>query len=317
MNFTTDLNDRMFHRDSMSKAGIRCAAMRRAQPDGNFRQYIIKACGEDPLLFLNLFGYTSDPRRRPATREFLLYPYQERVARKILTAIGDHDFRITHSPDMGVSWLNTGLALWMWLFRPNTSLLFVTRIEKYLSPGNPVGLFWRLKYMYNRLPSWMQSEGISIPVEISMMKNFRFVNTNGSVIEGETQHGYPGLGNRYTAVFLEDAGSFQDINPVLQCTHDVTHSRIISGRISGSESDRILAAMPCDSTILHWSDHLEKAAGLYRGTPEGSLHIFDHFGYPDGYEPVLDGKLRSPWYDKECGRCAGPHEIAMELDAEH
>ena len=316
MNFATDLNDRMFHRGLQSKSEVRLAVMYRARSSGDFRQRIIKACEEDPLLFLNLCGCTYDPRRMFPHTEFLLYPYQEKAAVKILDAIGSHDLRIIHSADMGVSWLNTGLALWMWLFRPNTSLLFVTQIEKYLSWDKPWGVFWRLQYMYDSLPTWMQAH-CPVAEPAAGRKEFRFVNSNGSVIMGEAESDAIGLGDRCTAVFIEDAGSFKDINATLCCTRDVTRSRIISGRLSGSESDRILAGMRCEERILHWSDNPEKAAGLYRGTYEGFLHIFDHLGYPDDYEPVLDGKLRSPWYDKESRACASPQDIARELDAEY
>ena len=36
--------------------------------------------------------------------------------------------------------------------------------------------------------------------------------------------------------------------------------------------------------------------------------------FPDNYPFILDGKLRSPWYDNECARAVHPMEIAQELD---
>jgi hypothetical protein len=35
------------------------------------------------------------------------------------------------------------------------------------------------------------------------------------------------------------------------------------------------------------------------------------------FDPILDGKLRSPWYDNECKRAAGAKEIAQELDIDY
>jgi len=38
------------------------------------------------------------------------------------------------------------------------------------------------------------------------------------------------------------------------------------------------------------------------------------FVFPGFYPFILDGKLRSPWYDNQCSRCATKQEIAQELD---
>src|SRR5690606_37715467 len=45
--------------------------------------------------------------------------------------------------------------------------------------------------------------------------------------------------------------------------------------------------------------------------------IDDKFTFPEGYKFILDGKLRSPWYDGECERAASEREIAQELDIDY
>jgi hypothetical protein len=47
------------------------------------------------------------------------------------------------------------------------------------------------------------------------------------------------------------------------------------------------------------------------------LKVLDSAGYPVGYHAILDGKMRSPWYDRECMRCASLQEIAQELDIDY
>jgi hypothetical protein len=75
--------------------------------------------------------------------------------------------------------------------------------------------------------------------------------------------------------------------------------------------------------------HPEKRRGLYR-SEGGQLKILDNefagkvvnsegtaFEYPSKYPFRLDGKVRSPWYDRECDRAAHPMEIAQELDIDY
>lgn len=309
MNFSTDTNDRMFHHGLDSMGYIREAVRYRAHVNMEFRKLIKGACEQDPLLFLNLFGFTHDPRREYSERTFLLYPYQEKAARTILSAVGVHDLRINHSADMGVSWLNVGLALWMWLFCPGIPTMFVTRTERYLLPGETPGVFWRLMYMYDRLPSWMQ-------LDVAFSGGpFRWEHPSGSIIQGVSEAGaeYLCRGDRLAAVFIEDAWSLQDLPAVLRCMRDTTMSRIVSGRgAGGSES----STDSWDALRLHWSDHPLKSSGLYQGETKELLCVIDPAGYPRDYEPILDGRLRSPWYDNECAACGDLVSIRTEIDIE-
>jgi len=68
---------------------------------------------------------------------------------------------------------------------------------------------------------------------------------------------------------------------------------------------------------MHWSRHPLKAAGLYTVDENGLLKVLDPAGYPLDYKPILDGKLRSPWYDNECRRAESLQEIAQELDIDY
>jgi hypothetical protein len=70
---------------------------------------------------------------------------------------------------------------------------------------------------------------------------------------------------------------------------------------------------------FHWSEHPEKAAGMYT-TKQDRIDILDrNYRYPEGFDFKRDedGKLRSPWYDWQCNRCAHPMEIAQELDIDY
>ncbi|KKL15879.1 hypothetical protein LCGC14_2501170, partial [marine sediment metagenome] len=67
----------------------------------------------------------------------------------------------------------------------------------------------------------------------------------------------------------------------------------------------------------HWSMHPVKARGLYSSL-KGKLQIVDQeYRFPNDYSFILDGKIRSPWYDAECLRTPIATLIAQELDIDY
>ena len=77
------------------------------------------------------------------------------------------------------------------------------------------------------------------------------------------------------------------------------------------EASRSGAQLPLDV-------HPERCPGLYTtvgNKQDGELLILDKsYKFPADYKFVLDGKLRSPWYDNECDRSPNEQLIAQELD---
>lgn len=111
------------------------------------------ACAESPLYFLDNYCMVYD-----ATEQrwipFKLWPGQ---ARALKTMQLNRLSVILKARQLGVTWLVLGLALWMMLFHPvSTVLIFSKRDDEavYLL-GNE-----RLHGMYDRLPEWMKARAI-------------------------------------------------------------------------------------------------------------------------------------------------------------
>ena len=70
--------------------------------------------------------------------------------------------------------------------------------------------------------------------------------------------------------------------------------------------------------IMDWKKHPERSKGLYK-SEDGKLEILDkEYEFPGGYPFVMDGKIRSPYYDNECNRPgATPQSVAQELDRDY
>jgi len=296
----------------------RAAVQRRAMEDPEYAAAMRDACSRDPLFWLSGFGWTYDPRRKPSSKlPFILYPFQEEAILDLVGAIGDHDLLVEKSRDMGASWLCIAAIAWCFLFRPGQSFLLVSRVEEYVDKaGNPKAMFWKLDYLLDNLPSWLKPEGYN--PNIHRCKLHIENPANGSVVDGESTTGNVARGDRRTAIMLDEFAAVEQGHRVLASTRDATNCRIFNSTPAGtSNAFYDVRQTQIKKLRMHWSRHPLKAAGLYTTAEDGTLKVLDPAGLPEGYEPILDGKLRSPWYDNECKRSASAQEIAQELDIDY
>lgn len=318
MKITSRFNDRI-PKGTRANLQWRQNVHRRVLEDPSFAEVIIQACTEDPLFFLNGFGYTYDPRREPFPKvPFILYdPFQEKAITEIILAINSHDLLIEKSRDMGASWLCMSAFTWAWLFRPMQSFLCVSRVEDYVDKqGNPKALFWKFDFLLGNLPTWLRPRGYKESIHRAKL---HIENPeNGSVIDGESTTGNVARGDRRTAELFDEFAAVDRAHEALSSSRDSTKCRIFNSTPNGvNNAFYELRQKGIRKLRLHWSEHPIKSKGLYTTDENGKLQIIDTRHYPDGYEPILDGKLRSPWYDGECERAANNQEIAQELDIDY
>lgn len=248
-----------------------------------------KMCIDDPQFFFDAFVWTYDPRRKPSRQPFILYDYQREALSTIDSAIGTNDLKILKSRDMGASWLLLTTFLWRWLFAPLAeSYLLVSRNESYVDGGSK-SLFWKLDYVLDALPGWLTPE--------YQRNKLRMTNLEtGSAIDGESTTGQVARGDRRTAILLDEFAAFdlQDGFSVLSSTRDATMCRVFMSTPNGTGNafHAVAENKEIQGLKMHWSQHPIKAEGLYE----------------------LDGKTRSPWYDREVKRCVSSVEVAQELD---
>lgn len=249
-----------------------------------------RLCADDPVAWFDGFSWTYDPRLETATVPFVLYPFQERAVRTIDECMGREDLCISKSRDMGASWILLGTFLWRWLFRPEQTFLLVSRNEDYVDKsGNPKSLFWKIDFLLRHLPSWMRPKYERARLRLTNLDN-------GSTIDGESTTGDVARGDRRTAIAMDEFAAFETESGyrALASTRDATRSRIFNSTPAGTGNafHDVAQASGIRQLRMHWSDHPVKSEGLY----------------------WVDGKARSPWYDRECTRCVSPAEIAQELD---
>jgi hypothetical protein len=149
--------------------------------------------------WLDTYAQVYDPAARGWVR-FRLWPAQLDVAERLPEG---RRFVILKARQLGLTWLATGFALWLMLFRPAaTALLFSVRDDEAVHL-----LKFRLRGMLDRLPEWMQGPK---PV-VDNDHEARLAN-------GSAALAFPTTGGRsYTATFalVDEADHTPDLDRLL------------------------------------------------------------------------------------------------------
>jgi hypothetical protein len=303
-------------RDAAGNRRFRAAVLRAAAADPGYRAELLHACKNDLLFYVNTFGWTFDPRTDDKLLPFLTYPFQDDGLLTIVDCVErGRDLVIEKSRDMGASWISLTAMEWMWHFHPGFSFLMVSRKEDLVdAPGDPDSLFWKIDFVHEKLPLWLKPR--------LTRRKLNFTNLdNGSTIDGESTTGAAGVGGRRSAMFIDEFSRIEEGNQLLAGTADTTNCRIFNFTPFGTQNAAYRLARRGDLKKLrfHWSQHPEKAAGLYRYNEElRRIEQLDKaYEFPRDYPFVSDGKLRSLWYDGECARRANDREIAQMLDIDY
>jgi len=280
-------------------------------------------CSRDLLFYVNTFVFTYDPRLVPdriPEIPFITYEYQDVAFDRILTAIRDRFDQLTEkSRDMGATWMYLIVFSWMFLFTSYSAFRLLSRNEDLVDKDeDPDCLFWKIEFALLHLPKFLQPEFNRVHLHYKNLDN-------NTTIDGCTTTSDAARGGRCTAMFPDEFAAVPDGAGMLASTRDVTKCRLFNSTHHGAGTAFYrLSQGTINKLTLHWSLHPEKNPGLYYSKNKkvvrlddfnGKVRIQDkEYNFPEEYPFILDGKLRSPWYDNECARADHPMEIAQELD---
>lgn len=252
-------------------------------------------CRLDPIFWVDLFGWTFNPRGKVRKMPWQCFSFQQRGFREIKRCIDDQeDCIILKSRDMGVSWLTLFVMGWYWLFEPLSSFLLMSRDSKLVDKaGDPKSLFWKIDFIIKHLPPWMVPPYKRTEMHLENQ-------ANDSTIDGASSTGDAPVGDRRTAAFMDEFSKMLNAQSIWGQSADMADCRIINGTPKGTggiggqfyECSKIIPEK--NRLRFHWSEHPLKNEGLY----------YDETGKP-----------LSPWYLKRCERAGwNKAEIAQELD---
>jgi len=285
-----------------------------------------KACEQDIVFFCNTCVWLYEPRpnvaklgmntRRPfMLLPFVLYPYQEDAMRHMESAINEgRDLLMAKSRDMGATWMAMALMAHRLIFKPNESMLVASRNADLVDkPGDLNALMPKIDHILAHLPHFMKP---AIKAREDRKEMYLRNPETGTIITGATTTGDIGRGGRLTFAFLDEFAAMENQGAIMSAINHATSCAIFASTFRGDNDvfAKKYREQVIDILALHWSHHPIKARGLY--TSEGEDYVLLDKSYPCDpvYHFILDGKIRSPWYDWACSRAASSVEIARELD---
>lgn len=275
-------------------------------------------CGRDLLFFLNAFAWTYDPRADEGKKElpFITYPFQDDALLTINdTILEKRDALVEKTRDMGASWMFLYVYGWRFMFKAMETFLLISRVEDLVDKrGDPDSLFWKLLYFMDKLPSWLKPKYHRAKLHVANLET-------GSTIDGASTTSESGRGGRRTAILPDEFAANPEARQVLAAIQDNSPTNHFNSTPRGTangfyeQRQRMIEAGDCVMSMW-WPFHTEKARGLYEGR-NGAVTIHDQdYRFADDYPFVLDGKVRSPWYDREFRR-RGKMLVAQELDIDY
>ena len=287
------------------------------------------ACKRDPFFWINTFVWTYNPKMVPraTTRPMITFEFQDHALWQMINCVVKQlDIHIEKSREMTATWNLIMVFVWFAQFHDGLSFRLTSRNKDLVDKNDdPDSLFSKIQFILDNQPSWIISEDQYKHTELHYM----FFET-GSNIDGSSTTSDVSRGGRSTAIGLDEFAFVPNSYEMLRACRASSDCRMYNSTPNGTGNAFYdLKKAKIQHLRLHWSQHPEKRKGLYR-SEDGEVKLLDTefegivtnsegqtFEFPNAYPFRLDGKLRSPWYDRECDRAAHPMEIAQELDIDY
>lgn len=316
------------------KLRARCAR------DKGYRALIMEACRRDVLFFLNAFCYLIEPRgSTPITLPFVTYGFQDAFVLDAQSCIGVRSMQALKTRCMGATWcIVAGVAVHGFLFVPGDSGVMSSSKEDAVDHAiNKDTLFAKFDFTLKNLPWWML-QGYDPATPGCKVHMARKHPVTGSIVVGGATVEDIARGGRNRWVLRDEFGSWSvkmskaadaALFSVSATRFDISTPKGDVGAFRDNWFKKNSAACRVE---LKWEDHPDYRVGMYRST-DGNLEIIDNeFWDTDGrtvtrwidnkehtftretYPFVLDGRVRSPWYDASFDEIGDETIVAQELD---
>jgi len=283
--------------------------LRKAEDDLILRRDLLTASKQSLHFWTNCFVHTYHQFDvNPETGErieakqphnpFITWKIQDELLDEFLICLKKgEDILIDKCRDMGASWICVLFLHWLWLFRPNSQLLEMSRTQDYVDQtGNMKALFQKHDYINSWLPEWMLPPAIMSGQKYRTKMHMQNI-INGSVIDGESTTEHAASGDRRFVTLLDEFAKVEHGQLMRSATRDASYIRIINSTPAGAgtEYSRWKNSGQVKVFILPFHEHPEKGKGRY-------IHKTEVGNY----------EIRSPWFDIEA-TLRSPKEMAREI----
>jgi hypothetical protein len=287
----------------------------KAATDTDLQQDLLQACADDLLFYINSFCFIYEPRDgvldcygNPVYGNipFNTWRHQDPLIAGLQKYFGKRHIVERKSREQGASWKVLAAYSWAWRFRKHGCVLGMgsETMQKADDPARHGSLGWKFDFILKNLPKWMLPRGWD-PDKHRRVSSHTWENPDtGALLYAESATENIGRSDRYTSFFLDEAGFFmrgydqKAIVNLLATTNQIL--LISSSNDENTEHFRILSNPgPWLTYTLDWKDNPVHNIGKYTAK-KGKLVVLDEgYEFPPDYEFILDGRIRSVWYDRK------------------
>lgn len=259
-----------------------------------------KMCEEDFLFHVNTLGWVHEPREMDGARDIIFntYPFQDRVAERLIRILGRKNCVIKKPRTMGISWLVLHMLKWACDTWKSAAFRMASRTQDMVDSREDMdALFPKLDYIQAQIPPHLQD-----PYSRTFAHYYN--QRTRSSIDGTATVKNMGRGGRRTVFFPDEFSHMDNSMQIVAATASNTNCRIFNGTPShiGHAMYAMMDNPAYEQIEMDWWEHPVYRRGLYRGEG-GKLVIEDpDYEFPADYEFVLDDEYprRSPWFDQMC-----------------
>lgn len=311
---------------------FRLELLKACEADKELQLMVNELCKRNPILWIDLFCYTKDPRRQPSVMPWICYDeYQEAYIRKVFRAIEEEfDMLTEKSRDMGASWMVLYVIAHKWLYEDGSDFRVGSRKEEFVDKPKVIDtLFEKLRFTIEYLPEWMLPRKYNWKIDSTYMK---LHNPDlGNTIIGESANTNFGSGGRSKAILLDEFSKWDTTTAesAWTSTADVTNCRLpVSTPVGAGNKFGVLANGHKEKikvSTLHWTLHPRKAKGVFYVDVEGNEiplkpgeEAYSKWKELRGKSiaGLKGGRVRSPWYNAEAER-RSESDLAQEVDIDY
>lgn len=262
----------IYSKEELTNLQERAKLLIEAKHNEELQLIIMKKCSEDVLFFFNMFLYTYKPKAvwnewEPANPNipFITYDFQDTYIKDIVQCIESQQDNITEkSREMWFSWQILWVALWGFLFKWRSWLIWSYKEDYVDTSWNMDSAFERLRFMLEKLPKWMKP--------YDLVSKYMWISSKALWCEVA----WDSWVNFWTWwrrkwVFLDEFALWSTDWTAFRKTKDVTNCRIfwwtpewksnIYGKIMTNHPDYIW--LNIKKFRLHWSQHPLKTKEWY------------------------------------------------------
>ena len=255
----------------------------------------------DPVIFFNSSLWTFNAQLKHKHLPFILWPHQEIGVRSVKQAIEDGQDRFFRkSRKQGATYINLGVLLLYFLVSSDERFLLGSRKENLVDDGSEIKdgsvigseetLFYKLLYMLNTLPKYLQPPTNRIYKKHLFLQNL----TNGAAFKGEATNLGFGKAFRSRVTLVDEAAQIdpKEAAYIIENLADTAPTNIFNStngpwgeahpysKLMKEHSDKVIE--------LSFYDNPEQGAGRYTSPEDGKIIIKDVDYYCSRYPVVFD-----------------------------